>query len=408
MNLKRSAPEKKQVASQQQIKEANLNLVFNLINKHEPVSRAELAHITRLSPTTISSLTDQLLQGGMILETGAGTAATSGRKPIMLEINPGGGFVASVEFLEDAFRCFLYDLQYKAIGGGKYAVSDYSSIGGQIISRIDELLDSNSVDKDRLLGISVGIPALIDYSTSKVISSTVVPIDPGNDFYNEIKKYYGIPVLVENESCLCAFAEKESDSSRDVRSLIFVDINVGIGAGIVLNGRIFTGSFGTAGEIGHMSIDMNGPKCKCGNRGCLEVMAGIPAILQKTVFAIMSGRETVIKSLVNNDYNRINMDVIVAALEAGDGLVSEIIDETAERLAFGVNNIINLFSPEVVVIGGELTKLGEGFLDKLKNYVRPIGLLPGINKVKVTYSHLKEDAVTLGGAKCLLSSLFKA
>lgn len=403
------ARKEKQVASQQLIKESNLNLIFNLINKHESISRAELAQITRLSPTTVSSLTEELMQNGMILETGAGTTATSGRKPIMLEVDSNGGFVASVEFIEKSFRCSVYNLKCKFVDGFEKAVIDYSSIAGQIICSIDEILNRKGIDKNKLLGIIIGVPGLIDHTTNRILSSTVITIDPDNDFVEQIKQYYThIPVLMQNESCLSAYAEKVFGLIGDVRSLIFIDINVGIGAGIILDGQIFTGASGTAGEVGHMSIDMNGPKCKCGNRGCLEVMTSIPAMLQKIVFTVMMGRDTVVKELVNNDYNRINMSVITEALKLDDELVTEVIDETAVRLAFGVNNVINLFNPEVVVIGGELKELGDSFLDKLKFNIQQISLSHNINTLKIKYSNLTNESVTIGGAKYLLDNIFYA
>ena len=408
MKFKTDVREEKQVASQQRIKEGNLTLIFNLIKSKDIISRSELAQITKLSPTTISSLVDELLRNNMVVEIGAGTTTTSGRKPIMLEVNPYGGYVAAVEMLKDSFRCYLYDLNCKPVGGGKYEVKDYVSFGGQVISKVDELLESHSIGKKSLLGIGIGIPGLIDYEKNRVLSSTVLAIEPDNDFYDQIKAYYcGIPVFLQNESCFYAYAEKEYGQLKDVRNLVFIDINVGIGAGIVLNGQIFSGSFGTAGEIGHMTIDMKGPKCVCGNRGCLEVMASVPAILQKVVFAVMAGRNTIVNDLVKNDYNGVNLEVISEALKKGDTLISEIVDETADALAYGINNIINLFSPEVIAIGGELTKLGDGLLDRVKARLCNIGLLNNINKVRIKYSVLGEDAVTLGGAKYSLDRLFE-
>lgn len=408
MKFKTELREEKQVASQQRIKEGNLTLVFNLINSNGTISRPELAQITKLSPTTISSLVDELLQNNMVVEIGAGTTTTSGRKPIMLEVNPDGGYVAAVEMLKDSFRCYIYDLKCKLVGGDKYDIKDYGTIGQQIILRIDELLDSYSIGRKSLLGIGIGIPGLIDFENNRVLSSTVISIEPDNDFHDQVKAYYGdIPVLLQNESCFYAYAEKEFGQLKDVRNLVFIDINIGIGAGIVLNGQIYSGSFGTAGEIGHMTIDMNGPKCVCGNRGCLEVMASVPAILQKVVFAVMAGRDTIVNDLVKNDYNGINLAVISEALKNGDTLVSEIVDETADALAYGINNIINLFSPEVIAIGGELTQLGEGLLDRVKARIGNIGLLKNINKVRIKYSVLGDDAVTLGGAKYSLDKLFE-
>lgn len=407
IKLKRHKTDERQAANQQLIKETNLTLIFNLINRDGPVSRAELAQMTRLSPTTVSSLTEELLYNEIIMETGIGTTSTSGRKPIMLEVNSQGGYVVSVEMLSEGFNLILYDLKCNEITGRRLEVSDYSSIGRDIVTVINEVLNQNNISDDRLFGVCIGIPGLIDYKNNRVLSSTVVDIDENNSFYSDIKEIFNdIPVLIGNESCFCAYAEKEFGISGYIKNLIFIDINVGVGAGIILDGKIFPGSFGQAGEIGHMSIDMNGPKCKCGNRGCLEVMTSIPAIMQKIIVAVMSGRETLINEFAGNDLSRINIDIVKRALDENDVLTKEIIREKSEELASGINNVANLFNPQVIVIGGEITKLGHEFLENLKKNVLSIGLKPNIEKMDIKYSCIEKNTVNLGGAKYLLDNIF--
>lgn len=404
----RSDKKDKHAANLQLVKETNLALIFNLINKHQPVSRAELAHITRLSPTTVSSLTEELIESGVVVETGAVKTSAIGRKPIMLEINSGGGFVASVEMVEDGFFCTIYDLKYTEVDGGKNTVAHYTGIGTEIVKEIEHLLVKNNIKDDKLLGICIGIPGLLDLENNRVISSTVIPIDESNNFYSDIKrKYYDIPVMLGNESCFCAYAEKEFGMNGNIRNLVFIDINIGIGAGIILDGQIYTGSFGLAGEVGHISIDFNGPRCKCGNRGCLETLASIPALSQKILFAMMSGRETIVKDILGNDYNKIGVNVIKEAMDKEDGLVLELVDDTAEKLAHGINNIINLFNPEVIVVGGEIAKLGDVFLQRVDAHLKSMELKPNIDRIRVKYSGLGDRAGTLGGAKYVLDNVFK-
>lgn len=403
----RSSKEEKQVANQQLVKETNLTFIFKLIYKYGPVSRAELAHTTKLSPTTVSSLAEELISNGLVIETGAGETTTSGRKPIMLEVNPRGGYIISLEMLDYGFNCFLYDLKCSEVTSVKYRVEDYDSIGKKIVQAIEEILTGGKIPEDRLLGICVGVPGLIDYENNRVISSTVIPIDENNDFYSIIKaRFREIPVLLENESSLCAYAEKEFGTNGNIKNLVFIDyISSGIGSGIILDGSMFRGTFGLSGEIGHISIDINGPKCKCGSRGCLEVMAGTPAIVNKVIFGIMSGRETVISEMVKNDFNQITIDVIRNAVDQGDRLTLEVLDEIAVRLAFGINNIINLFNPQVIVIGGEITRVGETFLQKIKDTVNKIALKPNKSRVEIKYSSLRGNTITLGGARLVLDNI---
>ncbi|NJD03174.1 MAG: ROK family protein [Ruminiclostridium sp.] len=398
----------KQTANLQLVKQTNLALIFNLIYKQGSVSRAELAQRTRLSPTTVSSLIEELLRKGVVIESGAGKTTTSGRKPIMIEINAVGCYIVTFEIIEDGFCCSLYDLLCRLIDEQKYGISDFEGLGRILTEAIEAILSKHGIQQNKLLGISIGVPGLINQEECRVYSSTVVPIRNDNDFCRQIKeKLKDIPVFLENESYFCAYAEKEFGIESDVKNLIFIDINIGIGAGIIMDGNMFRGTHGMAGEVGHVSIDMNGPKCKCGNRGCLETMSSIPAMVQKIVFAIMSGRETIIKGIIGNDLNKINLDVIKYAIDNKDGLAMDIMDEIAEKLAFGTNNVINLFNPQVVVFGGEIVKLGDVFLNSIKKHLSYIELKPNINLVGIRYSSLSSNAVNLGGAKYTLDNAFK-
>lgn len=407
LKIKKNDDINKCTANQQLVKETNIAVIFDLIYKCGPLSRAELAQRTGLSPTTVSSLVEELLGNNITIETGTGVTNTSGRKPIMLEINPEGGYIVSVGIYEGEFYCFLYNLLCSEIESIRVEIDSYEGIGTKIADTIEYLLEKSNLDNDRLLGICVGVPALIDYRNNRVISSTVVPIDEDNDFYFKLgERFPKASVFLENESCLSAYAEKEFGFDGDINNLIFIDINVGIGAGIILDGKVFRGSYGLSGEIGHVSIDTNGPRCKCGSRGCLEVMAGIPSIVQRIIFSIMSGRETIINDKVDGDFNKIDIDVIRIALDKKDSLVLEIVDEAAMKLAFGINNVINLLNPEIVVLGGNVTKLGDVYLEMIRNHLSDIALKPNVKNISIAFSKLKDNTSALGGARYTLDTIF--
>lgn len=408
LRLKKRKKEEKQAASQQLVKETNLTLIFNLINKHGSISRAELAHVTGLSPTTVSSLAEELIENDIIFETGEGTTTTSGRKPIMLEVNPDGGYIPSVEINERGYNFSLYNLKCDEVVEKRIKVLEYDTIGFSIAQTIKNTLDELKIPEQKLFGICLGVPGLIDLVNNRVTTSTVVPIDESNDFYTYIKDSFDdVPLLLGNESWFSAYAEKEFGTDTNVNNLVFIDINTGVGAGIIINGKIFTGSSGLAGEVGHMSIDMDGPLCKCGNRGCLETMISIPAILKSITAQIQSGKRSLLDEITLEDLksNGGQIDYILKAYHTNDSVINDIIDITAKRLAFGITNIINFINPEVVVIGGEITKLGTEFLKKIGFYMKDIQLKSNKGKVDLKYSTLKGNTVTLGGAKYILDNI---
>lgn len=357
------------------VKQSNLTLVFNLINANQPVSRASIAQATGLSPTTVSSLVDELISENMIEETGMGKLSGSGRKPIMLAVKAHGGCVAAVEIRDGGFELEMFDLEGQSILYRNCELPDFCELGDVIAREIED----NCKSFGRLLGICVGVPGVIDKKTKRV-RSTLIPIDRDNAFFDVLRaRFSDIKVKLGNESSFCAYIEK-SEAKKEIHSLVYIDINVGIGAGIILEDRIFTGAFGNAGEFGHVSVDINGKSCKCGNRGCLEVMANTPAICSAAG----------VKSLDEIDAGRI-------------GMLSDI----CKYLASGINNIVNIINPEAVVIGGEVTKLGKAFLEMLERELEPIMFSADSERFSIGFSSVSGNPVTRGAGRYLLDRIFE-
>lgn len=375
----------------QTMKQANLSLLFGLVHRHGSVSRAELANITGLSPTTVSSLVDEMLERGLLLQTGAGTSETSGRKPIMLEVNPQGGYVAGIELLDGGLNLELFDLLGNSVLFQSSPVRDYSNIGDTIIQNLDELLSRLKVSDEKMAGLCIGVPGIIDTAAGRVIQSTVITIDPENDFFDRLQdRFAASSVVMGNESHFCAYFEKSS-MGENVKSLIFIDIDIGIGAGIILDNQIFEGAYGNSGEFGHISIDINGPVCKCGKRGCLETLASAPAIVRRASDA--AGRE-------------LSFDELAELFRRKDRVILPVLEDAANKLAYGINNVINMLNPEAVIIGGKITALGEGFLELVRARLYGISLAPGVNRVILKYSQAAGNPVTKGCARFMLDRIF--
>ncbi len=375
----------------QTMKQANLSLLFGLIRRHGSVSRAELANITGLSPTTVSSLVDEMLERELLLETGAGTSETSGRKPIMLEINPQGGYVAGIEFTGGGFSLELFDFLGNPLLFKRVGVEDYSKIGGAAIQNLDKILAKLKISSDKIAGLCIGVPGIIDTAAGRVIQSTVIQIGPDNDFFERLKNHFpAASVAMGNESHFCAYFEK-AGMEEDIKSLIFIDIDVGIGAGIILDNQIFEGALGNAGEFGHISVDMNGPVCKCGKRGCLETLASVPAIVRRSSDA--AGRD-------------LTFEDIKELYVKKDEVILNVLEDAANRLAYGISNIINMMNPEAVIIGGRIPELGEDFLELVRARLKNISLAPDINRIILKYFKAAGNPVTNGCALFMLDRIF--
>lgn len=394
------ANKKQRTANLQLVKAANLSLVFHLINQYGQTSRAEIAHITGLSPTTVSSLVDELIASEMVAECGAGESNTSGRKPILIEVNPSGGYVAGIELVAEGFWLELYDLCGVRVESMQKEIQDWETLGGELISAIERMMKKIKIREEKLFGICVGVPALVDKDARRVVESSVIPVDENNEFFKALQsRFRRIPVKMGTESCFCAYSEK-CESPREIHNLVYLNINEGIGGGILVDDQLYTGTSGYAGEIGQMIVGI-GEDAKANK---LEALASVLAIKERFTAEMNAGAET---SVAPHRDGTIPFHHIARAFEKKDPLAIRIVDEACEYIALAVGNVICVMNPEEVVIGGRITELGEGFLELLKQKVKKYVSRSVLNRTLIAYSCSKKNAVTNGCAKYLLAQIFE-
>lgn len=376
----------KPVQSQQLIKENHLKLVFSLIHEVDGISRADIKKLTKMSATTVSVLVDELQSKGLVIESGVKNAKTSGRKAISLSVNPSGGYFAVITVSGFHFRLSLFDLFFDEIFSKKVRYDSSEPIGEALVEFIRENIIIENYGE--LLGITLGVPAIID-ADNNVVSSTVLNLIDGDDFYKSVcEAFSDVRVVICNNSALAAYAEMEF-GDIDAENLVSVDISDGVGAAAIVDGVPFAGSAGMALEFGHMSVDMNGKICRCGSRGCMETLVSVPSILENV--SQICGREITLGEL--------------AEVVAKNSELTSYIDSVCTTLAFGINNLINIIDPEAVIISGDILTLGERFVSKLRKSLSKL-MLPG-RSVTVDASKLGDNAEFKGGAKYIFDCLFR-
>ena len=365
-------------ASQQLIKESNMKLVFGLIHSHGTISRADIKKITGLSATTVSSLVEELMADKLVVECGVKETKTSGRKAVMLTVNSQDGFFVGLDVRKNIIYAALCGLDFSVKQTAEVTVAKGETLVLGILRAIGSLARGK-----RVFAITIGIPGVIDPKTNTLISSTVLAAEDAKDMYLILRETMpDVSIFIKNNSGLMALCEREFDGYQHIDNLVSVDIDDGVGAGILIGGAIYDGS-GLAGEFGHMSVDINGRRCNCGNYGCLELYASIPAMLQQ------SGADSV--------------ENLKIMLDANDAIASSAIDKVARALAFGINNIVNLLDPELIVIGGAVRGLGDVFLNRVQANFEELSLIQ--NKT-IVYSEIDENPVVLGGVRYAFDMLF--
>lgn len=222
-----------------------------------------------------------------------------------------------------------------------------------------------------------------------------------------LKKEFHIPVFVDNNVNAMVLAESEFGEGQGVKNFVFINVGMGIGAGIVINGELFHGESNCTGEIGHTTVDYNGPKCSCGNKGCLEVMVSGPIIAKRAIKAIKEGEKSLISELVNYDLNQISAEIVATAANQGDKLGNKILKESGEYLGTGVANIINLFNPELVIVGGGVAQAGDLIFEPLKKAVQKRAFSVSAEVAKIIPVSLGKDCTVIGAAALVLKEIFK-
>ncbi|HEX2128528.1 MAG TPA: ROK family transcriptional regulator, partial [Solirubrobacterales bacterium] len=267
------------------LREGNRKRVIDALRERGVASRAELARITDLSRSTISTIVADLLESGLANERegGADGETHAGRPPVMVALNSKAGLAVGIDFGHRHLRVAVSDLSHTVLAETWRELDvDHSADEGldTAAAFVDDVLTEAGVDRSRVIGVGMGLPAPIDRSTGAVQASSILPGWVGVDAAAEASRRLGLPVEVENDANLGALAELVWGAGRGRSDLAYLKISSGIGAGLISGGRLQHGVGGTAGEIGHTVIADGGPVCRCGNRGCLETLASSRSIAQ--------------------------------------------------------------------------------------------------------------------------------
>lgn len=387
--------------NQQQLKSYHLRQLFDLVLENKRVSRTWLARYMKLSTTAVSSLVDELLENEVLVSVGQGVSKTAGRKPIMLEVNRKWRQIVTFRLDLDEVEYVLYDMVCQPLEKIKRRIE-----GNDYVAEMKAILkQSVMLNRKDVISICVAVPAIADCESQRLLLNILELEDEGKFLKDMSGLFPSAVLLIGNDSAAYAYSEKEFASAEGIENLIYINYTHGIGAGIIIDGKIFNDTKHNTGEIGHMSIDMNGPQCICGNRGCLERMISIPAIVRETKRKIETGSYSIITDLCRNDLSKLNIEMVIYAFLHGDMMVSQIIKDMAFKLSFGIRNIFSMFHPQEVVIGGIAHRFGEQFLKMLIKYTKGSSYWESLYETKIRYTQIQEYGANLGMAKYYLDSV---
>jgi len=398
-------PRQFRTGDQTLVREFNRSIILNQLRMGAPLSRADLAAITGLNKTTVSSLVDELIAHNFVREIGY-NASGGGRPAVLVELNPEAGCIIGIEFGVGYLNAVLTDFR-AAIRWRRQVPFDVSEDQHRVMNRLIALLRQvvrqSRRTGTRLLGTGISLTGLVD-----VASGTQV-FAPNLGWRNVpvrqlLSAKFDVPIFVDNDANAAALAERYLGAAQSVDNFVYVTGNVGIGIGIVIGGHIFQGASGYAGEAGHTTLDLNGPLCMCGNHGCWERLASQRALIERVQQAIQEGQRSSVHTMAK-DSDRITIQMIVEAARGGDDVALHALGETGTYLGVGIANLINIFNPSVVAFGGALSLAEEFLMPVVQQVVLERAMAGPREATQVITSAFKSDACVMGGVALVLHEI---
>ena len=374
------------------------------IRRDGPQSRTDLAERLDTSRASITPIVGRLLAGGILAEVGEGKSA-GGRRPYLLDVNPGFGYVAGVDIGATSVDVALADFR-GAILERAAEPADVRARPDEFLGRVAELLadllarrDANATE---VLAIGVGVPGPVEFTPGVLIAPPLMPLWEGFPIKSFLRRRFpAAQVVVDNDVNVGTLGEFVYGAGKGRKSMVGIFVGTGVGGALILNGQLVRGARYSAGEVGHTVILPDGPLCGCGKRGCLEALASRTAIERDVRAALDAGRPSILAQLILADNNRLTSGTIKLALEQGDDLMTEVVSRAQYYLGLLAGNLVNILDPEMIVFGGGVIEaLGESFLDPIRATARPCFLSQrDVDSVSIVPATLGDYAGVLGAAE---------
>ncbi len=384
-------------------------LLIDLIRKYGEFSKADLVSFTDFSRTKITSCIDSLLSKN-ILVANHRTEYTGGRRSKKYSLNRNFGLVAGVDIGATSIDIGIADFTSRLL----VRYSEPASVRdgpirvlGSVCTILEKMLLEHNLNPDQLFGIGIGVPGPVDFSVGTLVSP---PIMPGWDRYpiiQTIQQWFpATDVVVDNDVNVMALGEKYQGAGQEVDNLIFIKIGTGIGAGIIGEGKIYRGSSGCAGDIGHIGVSKTGPLCHCGNKGCLEAIAAGPAIAERALNRALAGESAILLNYYEANGHVLRAEDVGSASREGDALAIEVIRESGQYIGDVLASLVNFYNPGMIVIGGGVSNLGNLLLSSIRQAVLHRSLPLATRDLLIVFSEIGPDAGVIGAINLAMDHIF--
>ena len=391
------------------IRVSNRAGMLEAIRRNSGISRAELAGVTRLTQPAVSAIVLELMEMGLVREAGL-NRSESGRPRVRLEIVPDACYVVGVDLARSGIAASVVDLNGSLRHSLRVASTlnqPFDSTSARLVELLQRLLDEFGLERNRIVGIGIGAPGPLSTSTGVILSPPNfggwrdVPVQ------QLVEEQFQLPVWIDNDANACALAEAWFGEGRTFDHFVYLAVGTGVGAGVVVNGDLHRGAHDMAGEAGHTTVDVNGPRCSCGNYGCLELYTSSTAVVAAAVKALQNGETSLIGDLVQGHWEMIDIYTVAKAARLGDALAIRLVEQLIRYLGAAVVNLVNLFDPDCVFLGrGVANATADLILDPIRAMVAERSFSVAAQQVQIRLATFGNDEPVLGAACLVLHKLF--
>ena len=388
--------------NQSKTQEVNRSLVIRLLQKNGPCSRAELARLTQLTQATITNIVSELIRSDLIEEIGLDNNSAMGRRSILLRIKGESFYVIAIKIARTSYTVGIFNQSGKKLEHETVAVKD-EVLPQDILLDIKTIADGYHGRYSPILGVGVAVPGPYLKNTGKIAMITEAKKWNNLNIPVSFSELFEEPVFVEHDANAGAMANWWfGDFPKDIKVICHMLLSEGVGVGIVENGELVLGQQGTAGELGHVSVNVDGPICQCGNRGCLELYCSAIALKKNVLANISKYPKSILAQKPNIDYAD-----IFNAVDMGDELAVSMVDKCARYIGYGIVNIVNAYNPGAIVLSDIMTMGGERMLEIIKATAKERILPELYEKLIICYNQRATDAVLAGAAAIATDNIIR-
>lgn len=377
--------------------------ILRAIYFNGPLSNSELSQLIKLSTPKINSLLVELIEDGLVKELGRGDSS-GGRRPNIYGLVEDGFFVVGITININRTIISIFNSNNQEVSGPHYfpiKMQPKLEIFHKVNEKLEQVVMESIIAREKILVAGIELPGLINQKQG--INKTYFP--EVSNLYEELRNIFGIPVYFNHDAKVRTFAEQHFGLAKNKKNVLMLQADWGLGLGIIINGKLYTGRSGFSGEFGHLPIADNGVLCSCGKQGCLETIVSANAIARMAREGIKNGNSSLIESLVKGDLDKIDISAVIQAANAGDQFAISLFSDAGHWLGRGIAYLIQIFNPELIIIGGRVAEASDYIIAPIQQSIHTFSNRDISDDTQIKFSELGSKAGTMGAAAYALDRI---